>query len=461
MVIGNSRMKPLEVCILAAGLGTRMKSDRPKALQSLAGRPLLAHQLDEIARLQPTRVHAVIGQGADMIRDAFSDNDAIHWVLQEERLGTGHAMMQALPHVSDNANVLVILGDVPLISVETMQRLVQSEADLTVLSVLLEDPSGYGRIVREESGQVLRIVEQRDADDREQAIKEINTGLMFTSATRMSGWLSRLNRDNDQNEYLLTDLVGLANDDQQSVEALLADNPLEVTGINSRQQLAAVERDLQERIASDLMSQGVQLADPERIDVRGELKVGRDVFIDVGCVFEGRCQIEDGVSIGPYCVIRDSFIGQETVIKSHTVLDGATVSSECSVGPYARLRPEARLEAGAAIGNFVEVKKSVVGAGSKASHLAYLGDSTIGEGVNIGAGTITCNYDGVNKHQTHIGDGVFVGSNTSLVAPVSVEDGANIGAGSVITTDVPSQSLAIGRGRQRNIEGWATRKKNG
>ena len=452
-------MKPLEVCILAAGLGTRMKSQRPKALQTLAGRTLLAHQLATISRLEPSRIHVVIGQGADQIRDAFVDDNRVHWILQEERLGTGHAMMQAMLHVSDNADVLIVLGDVPLISLDTMRRLTESGADLSVLSVLLDDPTGYGRIVRDDAGQVRRIVEQRDADDIERAIHEINTGVMSVSAGLLNEWLPRLDRNNEQNEYLLTDLVALANDEHRTVEGVLAENPLEVTGINSRQQLATLERDLQKKIADDLMAQGVQLADPMRLDVRGELLVGRDVFIDVGCVFEGRCELADGVTVGPYSVIRDSTIGPDSVIKSHAVLDGATVASECSVGPFARLRPEARIEEGAAIGNFVEIKKSVVGRGSKASHLAYLGDSTIGEDVNIGAGTITCNYDGVNKHQTNIGDGVFVGSNTSLVAPVSVADGASIGAGSVITTDVPSQSLAIGRGRQRNIEGWAARNK--
>ncbi|MDA0977073.1 MAG: bifunctional UDP-N-acetylglucosamine diphosphorylase/glucosamine-1-phosphate N-acetyltransferase GlmU [Proteobacteria bacterium] len=443
----------IEICVLAAGVGSRMKSDKPKVLQTLAGRPLLDHLLATIRELEPDAVHVVIGQGADQVQAAFSSHADIHWVHQRERLGTGHAVQQAAPHLQDDSRTLILLGDAPLISTQTLDGLLQSTADLTVLTVEMDDPFNYGRIIRE-ADQLVAIIEEKDASPAQRLIREINTGVMCVRTRLLKDCLSKLTNDNAQGEYLLTDIVQLANQSGASVSAHKSHDPVEVTGINTFAQLAALERQVQKNIVKELMDAGVQIMDPARCDVRGKLTAGRGVFIDINVIFEGEVILGDNVSIGPNCVIKDCSIGSGTVVKANSVLEGAQVADNCSVGPFARLRPGADLAEGVGIGNFVEVKKSTLGKGAKASHLAYLGDATIGAGVNIGAGTITCNYDGVNKWQTEIGEGVFVGSNTSLVAPVKIGAGATIGAGSTITREVDPDVLAVGRAKQITISNW-------
>lgn len=443
----------LEICILAAGMGSRMKSDVPKVLQTLAGKPMLAHLLDTVATLAPSRIHVVIGKGADQVKSAFADRD-INWVLQAEQQGTGHAVMQALPFVADDARLLILLGDAPLVSATTMMAMINEPADLAVLTVDQPDPTNYGRILRSESGTITRIVEERDASIDERAICEINTGVMAADANLLSRWTLQLNTDNDQSEYLLTDIVAIAGAEQKQVLPVKTMDAGEVQGINTFSQLAVAERYHQRKQAETLMQAGVHLMDPARIDIRGTLTAGRNVQIDIGCIFEGKVSLGDNVRIGPFCVIRNSHVGDGAEIKAHTMLDDASVGDHAAAGPYARLRPGATLLEGAAVGNFVEIKKATLGKGSKASHLTYLGDATIGDGVNIGAGTITCNYDGVNKHQTVIEDGVFVGSNSSLVAPVTLGKNATIGAGSTITKPVKADQLAIARGRQAGIDNW-------
>lgn len=443
----------LEICILAAGVGSRMRSDTPKVLQTLAGKPLLSHLLDTVGVLKPTKIHVIIGQGAEDVKAAFAERQDINWVHQAERLGTGHAMQQAAPSISPDANVLILLGDAPMIEADTLLELVGQPAALAVLSVDMPNPFNYGRIIRD-GERVLQIVEEKDANDKQKQVTEINTGVMSADGASLLNWLSKLDNDNVQKEYLLTDIVEHANAEGALVVAHKSQDPVEVTGINTFTQLAALERAIQLRQAESLMDQGVQIMDPLRIDVRGSLKVGRGVRIDVNVVFDGIVELGDHVSIGPNCLISDAVIGSGSVIKANSVIEGAEVKANCSVGPFARLRPGAVLCDGAAVGNFVEVKKTVMGEGSKASHLTYLGDATIGAGVNIGAGTITCNYDGVNKFETHIGDGAFIGSNASLVAPVVIGAGATIGAGSTITKQVDEDALAIGRGRQTSIKDW-------
>ena len=441
-----------DVCILAAGIGSRMHSDKPKVLQTLAGRPLLAHLLDTVERLNPAAVHLVIGQGADEVRAAFADRSHLNWVFQAERLGTGHAMQQLAPHLTAE-RTLILLGDAPLIQMQTLNRLSEVTDDLCVLTVDMDDPFNYGRIVRQ-GEQIVRIVEEADAGEAEQAIREINTGVMSVNRAKLLGWLERLDNDNAQREYLLTDIVGLANSDAARVTAVKAAEALEVTGINTFSQLASLERALQMNKAEQLMAQGVQVMDPARLDIRGEVEAGRGVKIDVNVIFEGKTTLGDNVSIGPNCVIADSAIGAGSVIKANTVLEQAHVGRHCMVGPFARLRPGANLQDEVSVGNFVEVKKTTLGRGSKASHLAYLGDTTVGEEVNIGAGSITCNYDGIHKFETHIGDGAFIGSNSSLVAPVSIGAGSTVGAGSTITKDVEPDVLVVGRGRQTSVRNW-------
>lgn len=450
---------PLEVCILAAGLGKRLKSDKPKALAPLAGRPMLAHLLDSVAALGAMRTHVVVGRGAEAVKAAFADR-GVNFVKQEEQLGTGHAVMQALPHVSDGARLLVLLGDAPLVTVATLERLVAADCALGVLSVDLPDPFGYGRIVRGDDGQVEAIVEERDASEAQRRIREINTGVMVGDASRIRGWLDETGRDNDQGEYLLTDIIRIAAAGGHKVKAVKSRAPGEVQGVNTLVQLAALEREYQRRQAECLMEAGVQLMDPARFDVRGTLDAGRGCRIDVNCVFEGECRLGNDVVIGPNCLVRDCTIGDGTEVRANSVVDGATIAANCTVGPFARIRPGTRLADSVSVGNFVEVKNAELDEGTKASHLSYLGDATIGAGVNIGAGTITCNYDGVNKHRTEIGDGVFVGSNTALVAPVTIGERSTIGAGSTITQGTPPDSLAVARGRQKNIENWKKPEKN-
>lgn len=443
----------LEVCILAAGVGSRMCSDKPKVLQTLAGKPLLAHLLETVSSLSPTKVHVVVGQGAEEVKARFAERTDIEWVYQAERKGTGHAMQQAVPGIDPSSRVLILLGDAPLVKKTTLEALLSVDADLTVLSVDMDEPFNYGRILREHE-RVLGIIEERDATQVQRSINEINSGVMVAKAGKLLSWLEQLTDDNAQKEFLLTDIVRHANDGASTVRAYKTDDPVEVTGINTFTQLAGLERALQLKKAHQLMDQGVQLLDPKRLDVRGNLAAARGVSIDVNVIFEGEVTLGKDVTIGSNCLITDSIIGAGSVIKPNSVLEQVIVGERCTVGPFARLRPGAELGDEAAVGNFVEIKKTKLGKGSKASHLTYLGDSTIGSGVNIGAGTITCNYDGVNKYQTLIGDGAFIGSNSSLVAPVSIGAGATIGAGSTITKDVEENVLALGRGKQKSITNW-------
>jgi bifunctional UDP-N-acetylglucosamine pyrophosphorylase / glucosamine-1-phosphate N-acetyltransferase len=445
----------LHVVILAAGQGTRMKSERPKVLQPLAGRPLLAHVLERAAGLGAHASHVVYGYGGDAVPAAFPGAD-VHWVLQAERLGTGHAVAQAMPGVPDDAVVLVLYGDVPLVEPATLRPLLRAAGagQLALLSVELEEPSGYGRVIRDGDGRVMRIVEQKDATPAELAVREVNTGILAAPAARLRGWLGRLSNANAQGEYYLTDVVAMAVQEGVAVEAHVAPTVTEVLGVNDRAQLAELEQALRRHHAAELLAGGVTLVDPERVDVRGSLACGQDVVIDVNAVFEGRVELGDGVSVGPNAYIRDSRLGAGCVVLPNTVIDGAEIGTGCELGPFARIRPGTELADGVKVGNFVEVKESRVGAGSKVNHLSYVGDAEIGTRVNVGAGTITCNYDGANKHRTVIGDGAFIGSNTALVAPVEIGAGATIGAGSTISKDAPAGELTLARGRQVTVSGW-------
>ncbi|WP_185265865.1 bifunctional UDP-N-acetylglucosamine diphosphorylase/glucosamine-1-phosphate N-acetyltransferase GlmU [Halopseudomonas xiamenensis] len=445
----------LHVVILAAGQGTRMRSALPKVLHPVAGKPMLEHVIDSARALLPQGIHVVIGHGAERVRQTLNAAD-LNWVLQSEQLGTGHAVAQALPHISGADQVLVLYGDVPLLQVETLKGLVQQAGNqaLGMLTVVMQDPTGYGRIIRDQAGQVQAIVEQKDASAEQLLINEGNTGIMVLPGSQAAGWLSSLSNNNAQGEYYLTDVVALAVSQAVPVQVAQAGDELEVMGANNRQQLSVLERGWQRREAERLMIQGASLADPARLDVRGEVTIGRDISIDVNVVLEGRVVIEDDVVIESNCVIRDSVIKAGSVIKAFSHLDGAEVGADCDVGPYARLRPGTVLHTGAKVGNFVETKKTVLGAGSKINHLSYVGDAEVGKGANIGAGTITCNYDGVNKFVTRIGDGAFIGSNTALVAPVAVGNQATTAAGSTITQDIPDATLGVARARQRNVEGW-------
>lgn len=445
----------LGVIVLAAGQGTRMRSALPKVLHPLAGKPLLGHVLDTAAKLHPAKTVVVYGHGGEQVLDAFAGSDA-EWVEQAEQLGTGHAVQQAMPLVEGVSQVLVLYGDVPLTEVSTLERLIEESADtsLGVLTVMLDDPTGYGRMVRDQNGSILRIVEQKDASEAELEIDEINTGIMMFDADKLAEWLGRIGNQNAQGEYYLTDVIGLAVGEGVEVASAQPDSEEEVLGVNNRIQLAHLERHFQQARAYDLMTAGVSLADPTRFDLRGNLQTGRDVFIDVNCIVEGEVLLEEGVSIGPNCVLKNCRIGRNTALAANCVVEDAAVGADASIGPFARLRPGADLSDKVHVGNFVEIKKSAVGIGSKVNHLSYVGDSVIGSGVNVGAGTITCNYDGVNKFQTVIGDGAFIGSNTALVAPVTVGAGATIGAGSVISRDAPAEQLSVARGRQTTIKGW-------
>ncbi|GGJ94794.1 bifunctional UDP-N-acetylglucosamine diphosphorylase/glucosamine-1-phosphate N-acetyltransferase GlmU [Pseudomonas matsuisoli] len=445
----------LDIVILAAGQGTRMRSSLPKVLHPVAGKAMLSHVLDCGRSLEPMSLQVVIGHGAEKVRERLQGAD-VNFVLQAEQLGTGHAVAQALPHLSAD-RVLILYGDVPLIERDTLDRLLAKVTDdrIALLTVVLDDPTGYGRIVRDESGSVQAIVEQKDASEAQRAIREGNTGILAVPGKRLAEWLGRLSNNNAQGEYYLTDVIAMAVADGLVVETVQALDPMEVLGANDRFQLAQLERHYQFRAAKRLMAQGVTLLDPARFDVRGEVTVGRDVLIDVNVILEGKVLIEDGVQIGPNCVIRDSVLRQGAIVKANSHLEGAELGEGADCGPFARLRPGAVLGARAHVGNFVELKNARMGEGAKAGHLSYLGDADIGARTNIGAGTITCNYDGANKHRTVMGEDVFIGSNSALVAPVTLGDRVTTGAGSTVTQDVPADTLAVGRARQRNIEGWA------
>jgi len=438
-----------------------MKSALPKVLHPVAGRPMLHHVIATAKQLGAEKIHTVIGHGADRVRETTT-GASVNWVTQSEQLGTGHAVAQALPDLPDEARVLVLYGDVPLTRHDTLDALVGTLDDNTLglLTVTMDNPHGYGRIVRDGNGAVQSIVEQKDASPEQQQIREVNTGILAVSAKHLKTWLPALSNSNAQGEYYLTDIIAMAVEQGLNVSVSQPKDPYEVQGVNNRLQLAELERWFQRREADRLMAEGATLADPARVDVRGELTIGNDLWIDVNVVFEGRVTLGSNVSIGPGCVIKDATIAEGAEIRANSVIEGATIGANAQVGPFARIRPGTELAANTKVGNFVETKKAVVGEGSKINHLSYVGDASLGRNVNVGAGTITCNYDGVNKYRTVIGDGVFVGSNTSLVAPVTVAADATIGAGSTITRDVADSELAVARGRQRNISGWEKPKKH-
>ncbi|PTQ73168.1 bifunctional UDP-N-acetylglucosamine diphosphorylase/glucosamine-1-phosphate N-acetyltransferase GlmU [Pseudomonas sp. GV071] len=444
----------LDIVILAAGQGTRMRSALPKVLHPIAGKSMLGHVIDTARLLQPSSMQVVIGHGADKVREQLAADD-LSFVLQAEQLGTGHAVAQALPKLSAE-KVLILYGDVPLIEQQTLQRLLAlvNEQQLGLLTVELADPTGYGRIVRNGQGSVEAIVEHKDANDAQRAIREGNTGILAVPGNRLADWLGRLSNSNAQGEYYLTDVIAMAVADGLVVATEQAGDEMEVLGANDRIQLAQLERHYQYRAGRRLMAQGVTLIDPARFDLRGDVTVGRDVLIDINVILEGRVVIEDNVQIGPNCVIKNTTLRQGAIVKANSHLEGAELGEGADCGPFARLRPGSVLGAKAHVGNFVELKNAVMGEGAKAGHLSYLGDAEIGARTNIGAGTITCNYDGANKHRTVLGADVFIGSNSALVAPVTLGDGATTGAGSVITADVPANTLGVGRAKQRNIEGW-------
>jgi len=452
---------PLSIIVLAAGQGKRMHSSLPKVLHRLAGRPLLAHVLDAARAMDPARIVVVHGHGSAEIQSAFADA-GVAWVEQAEQRGTGHAVMQALPQVPPEDDALVLYGDVPLIGVDTLRRLVRaSRGGLAILTAEAPDPNGYGRVVRDANGNALRIVEQRDASAAELDLREVNAGFLCAPAKRLGVWLGSVRNHNAQQEYYLTDVVALAVGDGVQVAAVKAPDWTEVAGVNSKRELAALEREVQRRESDRLLEAGVTLADPGRVDVRGSLECGRDVSVDVNCLFEGAVRLGDRVRVGPNCVLRNVTIEADTEVLAFSLLEDAEVGARCRIGPYARLRPGASLSEDVHIGNFVEIKASRLGAGSKANHLAYIGDSQVGARVNVGAGTITCNYDGTAKHRTVIEDDCFIGSDATLVAPVKIAKGSYIGAGSTISKDTPPGQLTVARARQVSIPSWKPNRKKG
>jgi bifunctional UDP-N-acetylglucosamine pyrophosphorylase/glucosamine-1-phosphate N-acetyltransferase len=441
----------LDVVILAAGKGTRMFSALPKVLHRLGGKPLLAHVVERARTLNPRRIVIVYGHGGDQVRQALQGDD-LSFVEQEPQLGTAHAVQQALPELTSK-RTLVLYGDVPLIASETLQAALLGEG-LMLVTAKLEEPTGYGRIIRDASGAIIRIVEERDATAEQKQISEINTGILAAPTGALTGWLSRIGNDNAQREFYLTDVVSLALADGISIGSAQPSSAFEILGVNNKVQLAQLERTYQLQQARSLLERGVTLVDPARIDIRGTVACGQDVIIDVDCVFEGTVRLEDGANVGAHCVIKDAQIGANAQILPFCHIDGARIGPQARVGPYARLRPGTVLAEHSHVGNFVETKNATLGEGSKANHLTYLGDATIGRQVNIGAGTITCNYDGANKYQTVIGDRAFIGSDTQLVAPVTVGAGATIGAGSTVTHDAPADELTLSRTRQVTVKGW-------
>ena len=452
---------PLSIVILAAGQGKRMQSDIPKVLQPLAGMPMLAHVLGLAAKLTPASIHVVYGHGGERVRELFDDG-RLRWSLQAEQLGTGDALHQAMPDIPDANQVLVLYGDVPLLLADTLRGLIARSGPrgVALLTARLADPSGYGRVVRDARGALRRIVEECDANARQRLIREVNTGVLVASARVLKDWLARLKPRNAQREYYLTDILGMAVRQKLRVATVEAADAAEVQGVNDKLQLALAEAEYRRRRARQLMGQGVTLIDPARIDLRGSINVGRDVLLDVNVVLDGPVELGDGVRIGPNCVLRNVSIGARTVLFANCVLQDAQIGSDCQIGPFTRMRPKVRIANGVHLGNFVEIKNSEIGAGSKVNHLSYVGDSQVGSAVNIGAGSITCNYDGANKWRTEIGDGAFIGSGAMLVAPVKIGDGATIGAGSTITSDAPAEKLTLARSRQVTLEQWQRPRKN-
>ncbi|TGZ99541.1 bifunctional UDP-N-acetylglucosamine diphosphorylase/glucosamine-1-phosphate N-acetyltransferase GlmU [Rodentibacter pneumotropicus] len=446
--------KTISAVILAAGKGTRMYSDLPKVLHTVAGKPMVKHVIDTANSLGAENVHLIYGHGSELMRERLA-NEKVNWVLQTEQLGTAHAVQQAAPFFKDNEDIVVLYGDAPLITKETLEKLIAAKPEngIALLTVQLDNPTGYGRIIRE-NGQVAAIVEQKDANAEQLKIQEVNTGVMVSDGASFKKWLARVGNNNAQGEYYLTDLIALANQDGCQVVAVQATDMMEVEGANNRLQLSALERYYQRKQAERLLLEGVMLADPERFDLRGTLEHGKDVEIDTNVIIEGEVRLGNRVKIGTGCVLKNVVIGDDVEVKPYSVLDDATIGEKAAIGPFSRLRPGAELAAETHVGNFVEIKKSIVGKGSKVNHLTYVGDSEIGANCNIGAGVITCNYDGANKFKTIIGDNVFVGSDTQLVAPVTIEDGATIGAGSTITRNVGKDELVITRVPQRHIQNW-------
>lgn len=446
----------LSVVILAAGKGSRMKSAMPKVLHKIADKPMLEHVIASAQALRADQIFVVYGHGGDEVKNSLTAYPEIRYVEQKEQLGTGHAVLQALPHIADADRVLVLYGDVPLTPLPTLRGLLEDypENGLSFLTAVADDPSNYGRVIRNIRNQVMAIVEQIDASPAQLAIREVNSGILYASAASLKHWLGKADSNNAQGEIYLTDCIRIASDEALPVHAVIASEEWQVAGVNNRAQQAALERVYQTNLARSLMDEGVGLIDPARIDIRGSLKAGIDTTIDVNCVFGGRVEIGKDCYIGANCVIRDSVIGDHVVIKPNTVIEQAALGNDCTVGPFARLRPGTELLGDSHIGNFVEVKKSIIGKRSKVNHLSYVGDTEVGDRVNIGAGTITCNYDGANKHQTIIEDDVFVGSNSQLIAPVRIGAGATIGAGSTVCTDVNPQKLVLSRVRQREINDW-------
>jgi bifunctional UDP-N-acetylglucosamine pyrophosphorylase/glucosamine-1-phosphate N-acetyltransferase len=442
------------VVILAAGKGTRMKSSLPKVLHPIGGKPMVQRIIDTVNTLGARSINLIYGHGAEQLQQALSHN-AINWCLQAEQLGTGHAVQQAVPNIQDDEDVLILVGDAPLIKPSTLQQLIEikQSADLALLTVHLDDPTGMGRIIRQ-GEQVTAIVEHKDATQAQQQITEINTGMMIMSGQDLKRWLGQLNSNNAQGEFYLTDVIAMAAEEGKVIKASHPSSAIEVEGINNRMQLANIERAFQFEQAQQAMTQGVSLADPHRFDVRGELSLGQDINIDINLVVQGKVSIGSNVKIGPNCLLIDCEIADGAVIEANSIIEQAKVGPNCTVGPFARLRPGAVMHEDSKVGNFVEMKKTVLGKGSKANHLTYLGDTVVGEGANIGAGTITCNYDGVNKFKTEIGDGAFIGSNSALVAPAVIGKNATVGAGSIVTKPIEDDTLAIARAKQRNVTGW-------
>ena len=452
---------PLSIAILAAGQGKRMQSDIPKVLQPLAGAPMLAHVLDLAASLTPASIHVVYGHGGERVRELFDDG-RLRWSLQSEQLGTGDALQQAMPDIPDSHQVLVLYGDVPLLLADTLRGLLARSGArrVALLTAQLADASGYGRVLRDARGELRRIVEECDANAKQRRIHEVNTGVLVASARFLKACLARLRPRNAQREYYLTDIVGMAVRQKLRIATLEATDAAEVQGVNDKLQLALAEAEYRRRRAGQLMAQGVTLIDPARIDLRGSIAVGRDVLLDVNVVLEGPVELADGVRIGPNCVLKNVAVGARTVLYANCVLQDAQIGSDCQIGPFTRMRPKVRIANGVHLGNFVEIKNSEIGAGSKVNHLSYVGDAQVGSAVNVGAGSITCNYDGANKWRTEIGAGAFIGSGAMLVAPVKIGNGATIGAGSTITSDAPADKLTLARSRQITLEQWQRPRKN-